>query len=85
MHGWFYLIFQSLTLNIFGLLFTLAIAAALVNRYVLRPRRLKPDKADDAIILLLFFVILVTGFIIQGARIQLTHDPWGQGRPSAMP
>ncbi len=81
MHGWFYLIFQSLTLNIFGLLFTLAIAAALVNRYVLRPRRLKPDKADDAIILLLFFVILVTGFIIQGARIQLTHDPWGQWSP----
>src|SRR5262252_3585842 len=53
MHGWFYLIFQSLLLNVFGFLFTLAIAAAIINRYVLRPARLKPGKADDAIILVL--------------------------------
>ncbi len=81
MQGWFYLIFQSLTLNIFGLLFTVALAAALVNRYVLRPPRLKPDKVDDGVILLALFVILVTGFILQGARIQLTHDQWGQWSP----
>jgi Fe-S oxidoreductase/nitrate reductase gamma subunit len=81
MHGWFYLIFQSLTLNIFGLLFTLAIVAAIVNRYVLRPSRLKPGKPDDAIILVLLLTILITGFIIQGARIQLTHDPWGAWSP----
>ncbi len=81
MHGWFYLIFQSLTLNIFGLLFTIAIAAAMINRYILRPARLKPGKADDAIILALLFTILVTGFIIQGARIQLTHDPWAAWSP----
>jgi Fe-S oxidoreductase/nitrate reductase gamma subunit len=81
MHGWFYLIFQSLTLNIFGLLFIVAIAAAIVNRYVLRPTRLKPDKADDAIILVLLLTILVTGFLIQGARIQLTHDPWAAWSP----
>ena len=81
MHGWFYLIFQSLTLNIFGLLFTIAIIAALVNRYVLRPSRLKPGKPDDAIILVLLLTILVTGFMIQGARIQLTHDPWGAWSP----
>lgn len=81
MHGWFYLIFQSLLLNVFGLLFTLAIAAAIVNRYVLRPARLKNGKTDDAIILVLFFTILVTGFVIQGARIQLTHDPWGTWSP----
>ncbi len=81
MHGWFYLIFQSLLLNTFGLLFTLAIAAAIINRYVLRPARLKRGKADDAIILVLLLTILVTGFIIQGARIQLTHDPWGAWSP----
>ncbi len=81
MHGWFYLIFQSLILNIFGLLFTLAIAAAIVNRYVIRPARLKQGKADDAIILALLLTILVTGFVIQGARIQLTHDRWGAWSP----
>ena len=81
MHGWFYLIFQSLLLNVFGLLFTLALAAAIVNRYVLRPARLKPGKADDGIILVLLMTILITGFIIQGARIQLTHDPWGAWSP----
>ncbi len=81
MHGWFYLIFQSLALNIFGLLFTLAIVAAIVNRYVLHPSRLRPGKPDDAIILVLLLAILVTGFIIQGARIQLTHDPWGAWSP----
>lgn len=81
MHGWFYLLFQSLTLNIFGLLFTIAIAAAIINRYVLRPPRLSPGKTDDAIILVLLFTILVTGFILQGARIQLTHDPWAAWSP----
>ena len=81
MHGWFYLIFQSLTLNVFGLLFTLAIVAALMNRYLLRPARLKPGKSDDAVILVLLLTILVTGFIIQGARIQLTHDRWGAWSP----
>lgn len=81
MHGWFYLLFQSLTLNVFGFLFTLAIAAAMINRYVLRPKRLTPGKTDDAIILGLLLTILVTGFIIQGARIQLTHDPWGAWSP----
>src|SRR5580704_4189303 len=81
MHGWFYLIFQSLTLNIFGLLFTLAMVAALANRYLLRPARLKPGKSDDAVILVLLLTILLTGFIIQGARIQLTHDRWGAWSP----
>ena len=81
MHGWFYLIFQSLTLNVFGLLFTLAMVAALVNRYLLRPARLKPGKSDDAVILVLLLTILLTGFIIQGARIQLTHDRWGAWSP----
>jgi Fe-S oxidoreductase/nitrate reductase gamma subunit len=81
MQGWFYLIFQSLILNIFGLLFTVAVVAALVNRYVVRPARLKNGKTDDGIILLLFLIILVTGFVLQGARIQLTHDPWGAWAP----
>jgi Fe-S oxidoreductase/nitrate reductase gamma subunit len=81
MQGWFYLIFQSLTLNVFGLLFTLAIVAAIVNRYILRPARLKPGKADDAVILVLLLTILVTGFILQGARIELTHDTWRAWSP----
>jgi Fe-S oxidoreductase/nitrate reductase gamma subunit len=81
MQGKFYLYFQSLTLNIFGILCIAGILIDLVQRYVTRPRRLKPDKPDDAIILLSILTILVTGFMIQGLRIQLTHDPWAAWSP----
>lgn len=81
MQGQFYLYFQSLTLNIFGILCIAGILIALAQRYVNRARRLKPDKPDDAIILLSILTILVTGFMIQGLRIQLTHDPWARWSP----
>jgi Fe-S oxidoreductase/nitrate reductase gamma subunit len=81
MQGAFYLYFQSLTLNIFGALFIVALLAALVQRYVARPSRLKPDHWQDGIILILLLTILLTGFILQGARIQLTRDPWGAWSP----
>src|SRR5690349_16092512 len=65
MQGKFYLFFQSLTLNVFGVLFIAGLATALAQRYLRRPRRLKPDKADDGIILWTFLIILITGFAIQ--------------------
>ncbi len=81
MQGQFYLYFQSLTLNIFGLLSISGLVIDLVQRYVLSPHRLKPDKPDDAIILISILTILVTGFMIQGLRIELTHDPWAAWSP----
>jgi Fe-S oxidoreductase/nitrate reductase gamma subunit len=81
MQGSFYLYFESLTLNVFGVLSIAGIVTALVQRYVRRPKRLKPDKPDDAIILAAILIILVTGFMIQGLRVQITHDPWAAWSP----
>lgn len=73
-HGWLYL-FIKLTSNVFGLLAILGIVVAFYRRYIQRPDRLD-NKTDDAITLALIFVILLTGFVIEGTRIAATPDPW---------
>ena len=81
MQGAFYLYFQSFTLDIFGGLFIVALITALLYRYAVRPSRLKPDKLQDGIILVLLLTILITGFVLQGARIKITNDPWAAWAP----
>ena len=81
MQGWFYLVFQSLIVNIFGALSILGILMALGHRYFYNAKRLKPDTPADALILAIILVILVTGFVIQGLRIDLTQDPWAAWSP----
>lgn len=81
MQGWFYLWFQSLGLDIFGALAILGLVGMLSYRYLLRAPRLKSSSAADAAIPLLFLLILVTGFVIEGLRIQLTSDPWAAWSP----
>jgi len=73
-HGWLYL-FIKLSSNLFGLIALLAILVAAYRRYIQRPDRLD-NKPDDAITLGLLFIILVTGFVIQGVRIAVIPDPW---------
>ncbi len=81
MQGAFYLWFQSLVLDIFGALAILGILAALAHRYIYRAPRLKPDKAEDGLILAVILAILVTGFVLQGLRIEATADPWAAWSP----
>ncbi|MBX6378314.1 MAG: 4Fe-4S dicluster domain-containing protein, partial [Clostridia bacterium] len=82
MHGEFYLYFQSLALDIFGLLTTVGILMAAVKRYGQRPERLMTShNRADGLILAWIFVILVTGFLIEGLRIVVTRDPWGAWSP----
>jgi Fe-S oxidoreductase len=81
MQGWFYLWFQSLALDIFGALAILGLLGVLAYRYLFRAPRLKPDRPVDAAIPLLFLLILVTGFVVEGLRIQLTADPWAAWSP----
>ncbi|MFO1376295.1 MAG: heterodisulfide reductase-related iron-sulfur binding cluster [Steroidobacteraceae bacterium] len=81
MQGAFYLYFQSLVLDLAGALFLVAVVAASVHRYVRRPQRLAPARAHDVLALAFLFVILVTGFLIEGARIRLTGDPWAAWSP----
>ncbi|ODA38757.1 heterodisulfide reductase-related iron-sulfur binding cluster [Desulfosporosinus sp. BG] len=73
-HGWLYL-FIKLTANIFGLAAVIGILMAAYRRYIKRPDRLD-NKTDDAITLILLFVILLTGFLIEGVRMAALSDPW---------
>lgn len=81
MRGPFYLWFQSLALDLFGAFAILGILAALLHRYALGVKRLKPDRAADGLMLLLILVILATGFVVEGLRIELTRDPWAAWSP----
>ncbi|MFZ3130260.1 MAG: heterodisulfide reductase-related iron-sulfur binding cluster [Desulfosporosinus sp.] len=72
--GYLYL-FIKLTTNLFGLLALIAILALAYRRYIQKPDYLD-NKPEDGIALALLFVLLSTGFLIQGARIASISDPW---------
>ncbi|MFA7465335.1 MAG: heterodisulfide reductase-related iron-sulfur binding cluster [Syntrophales bacterium] len=74
-----YLIF-SFVMDVFGLAAIIGVVLAINRRYFEKPDRLgykgKPDnKLDDAIVLVLILVIMVTGFIIEGLRIAAFDYP----------
>lgn len=73
-HGALYLFIKA-TANLFGLLVLVGIAMAAWRRYVARPARLD-NKADDWVTLALLALILVTGFVVEGARMAAVPDPW---------
>ena len=81
MHGAFYLYFESLTVDIFGVFALVGVAAFMVRRYLLRVRRLGGSERADAVLLSALILILCTGYILQGSRIAATHDPWGLWSP----
>jgi nitrate reductase gamma subunit len=83
LYGNFYLYFMSLTVDLFGIAAIVGVGIALVRRYGARPDRLlKPRVADSyGVLLALFLIILVTGFLIEGLRIAATSDPWGRWSP----
>ena len=62
--------------DIAGVLFLVGIGWAIVRRYVQRPYRLRlKTRADDHLVLGTFFVLGVTGFLAEGARIALDGRP----------
>ncbi len=80
MRGAFYLYFQSLFVDILGMLAVIGVAMAAFRRWVSRPRGLVyTDEASW--ILGIGFVILVSGFLVEGWRIGVTADPWGIWSP----
>ena len=81
MRGALYLYFQSLTLDLFGALATIGIGIAAWRRYLRRETRLEQGQVADAAALLVFFLILVTGFVLEGIRIVVTADPWALWSP----
>lgn len=69
--GAFYKTF-SLVLDLAGLVAILMLAGLFVRRYFVRPEGLETRK-DDALMHGLLFAILITGFLIEGARMAVTE------------
>ncbi len=74
--GIFYLL-VSFFLEIFGILLIIGVLIAAYRRYIQKNKRLM-NKWDDAVILLLFFLIPLTGFILESIRIHITHPEWAK-------
>jgi Fe-S oxidoreductase/nitrate reductase gamma subunit len=66
-YAWF-----SLILDLAGLIAVIMLGGLFVRRYILRPEGLTTGP-DDALMHGLLFVILVTGFVIEGARMAVTE------------
>ncbi len=80
MQGGFYLYFQSLFVDIVGALAVVGVGIGCVRRWVVRPKKLVfSDEASW--ILVTLFVILVSGFLLEGWRIAATDDPWASWSP----
>nr|WP_321464925.1 heterodisulfide reductase-related iron-sulfur binding cluster [uncultured Desulfobulbus sp.] len=69
--GTFYLVF-SLVLDLAGLVAILMLGGLLIRRYVIKPEGLL-TKRDDALMHALLLAILITGFVIEGARMAATE------------
>ncbi len=69
--GTFYLLF-SVILDLAGLVAVVMLFGLLMRRYVVRPDGLESTK-DDAIMHGLLFAILISGFVIEGARMAVTE------------
>ena len=80
MHGALYLYFQSFLVDVAGVLVMVGIVMAAGRRYLVRPKKLVYT-SDAAGILALLFVIIATGFLLQGWRIAATGDPWAAWSP----
>lgn len=70
----------SLLLDLFGLLAMIGIAMAAYKRYIDKPDH-EDYTFDDALLLILVFLILFTGFGLEGLRIYSTDDPWATWSP----
>ena len=78
-YGDFYLV-MSLLLDLFGLIAMIGIIMAAYKRYLDKPDH-SEYTLDDAILLILVFSILFTGFILEGLRIYSAGDIWASWTP----
>ncbi len=83
MQGRFYLYFQSLFVDVLGVLAMVGVAVLAIRRWVLRPKKLVYTD-ESTWLLILLFVIMGTGFLLEGWRIAATNDPWGQWSPAGI-
>ncbi len=79
--GDFYLAFESLTVDLFGILFLVGVGIGFYRRYLVRPGYLVRNEPADALLLGSLFAIALTGFGLEGIRIEATADPWASWSP----
>jgi Fe-S oxidoreductase/nitrate reductase gamma subunit len=83
LQGKVYLV-RSLILDVVGILAIVGVLMAIFRRYVLKPDKID-NKLEDFYILILMLVILVSGFLVEGARIAVTeikkHPDWAVWSP----
>ena len=84
MSGNFYLGY-SVVVDAFGILVLIGVLLAIYRRYIQKPDRLD-NKTEDMVALLLIFIVVLTGFIVEGFRIAATElrtnpdwAPWSPG------
>jgi nitrate reductase gamma subunit len=70
LHGNTYLAFSFLN-DLGGIMLLIGVLIAFLRRYIQKPQRLD-NILDDATALTFIFVIVLTGFILEGLRIQIT-------------
>ena len=80
MKGAFYLVFQSLIVDLFGLYVLMGVTLAAARRWFSKPKQLVYTD-ESTWILILIFAMALTGFLIEGWRIAATDDPWGGWSP----
>lgn len=81
LYGSFYLYFQSLIVDLFGLAALIGVIYVLYQRYVVRPPRFTHGVFSDGLLLVGFLLALIQGYIVEGLRIVATQDPWGIWSP----
>ena len=77
--GDFYLCYETV-LDLFGLFFVIGLGMAVWRRFVVRPDKVDPT-ARFAAVLALLFVINVTGFVMEAARLAVVQPAWARWSP----
>ena len=77
--GDFYLFYETV-LDLFGLFFVIGLGMAVWRRFVGRPHNVDPT-ARFAAVLALLFVINVTGFVMEAARLAVVQPGWAAWSP----
>ncbi len=72
--GNFYL--WSFFLDLAGLIAVIGILMAMYRRYVAKPERINDNRPDDFICLIWILVVLVSGFLVEAARIAATRPDY---------
>jgi Fe-S oxidoreductase/nitrate reductase gamma subunit len=77
--GTFYLVYETV-LDLFGLFFVVGLGMATWRRFVVRPDRVDAT-SRFAWVLALLFVINVTGFVMEAARLAVVQPAWAPWSP----